>query len=97
MKLPEQVRIGPYTFAVVVEEGLRGDQNQDVYGQIKYDTQAIRIQAGLTEERTLVTFFHEVLHGIDETLGTGLTEKQITRFAPQLTAFLVDNDLMRDD
>ncbi len=96
MKLPETVRIGPYDYAVQLEEKVLGDQNQELYGHIIYGPQQIKIQSGLSAERTAAIFFHEVLHGIDELLSIGLSEKQVARLAPALLTFLRDNKLLRE-
>lgn len=97
MKLPERVRIGPYDYAVQLEDKVLGDQNQDLYGRIRYGPQQINLERGLSAERTLAVFLHEVLHGVDEYMSIGLTEKQVTRLGVGLATFLRDNNLLRED
>lgn len=97
MKLPEAVRIGPYSYAVSVEEKVLGDRNEELYGHILYGPQKIVIQSGLSEERTLAVFVHEVLHGVSEYMGVGLSEKQVGRLAVGLVTLLRDNNLLREE
>lgn len=99
MRIPERVKIGPYTYRVVHVDGLRDDKdrNQELYGHIKYGEQTINIDTGITDDRKHVCFWHEVLHGLDELAGAGMKEKQVTRLAPLLWQFLVDNDLLKTE
>lgn len=97
MKLPETVRIGPYDYAVQVEDKPLGDRNEALYGHIIYGPQVVKIQGGLSMERTLAILLHEAIHGIDEYMRIGLSEKQTTRLATGMTAFLRDNHLLRED
>lgn len=97
MKLPDSVKIGPYTYAVQTEEKIKGDRNEDLYGHIIYGPQQIKIEGGLSDERTTAIFLHEVVHGIDEYMGIGLSEKQVRRLGAGLAAFLRDNNLLREE
>ena len=95
MKIPSSVRIGPYEYAVQFQDKVLGDQNEELYGHIIYGPQQIKIQGGLSAERTAAIFLHEVLHGLDEVANLGLSEKQVTRLAPALLTFLRDNNLLQ--
>ncbi len=97
MKIPNSVKIGPYTYTVELHDKVLDDHNEELYGHIIYGPQQIKIQSGLSTERTAAIFFHESLYGLDEVVSIGLSEKQVERLAPALLSFLLDNHLLRDD
>lgn len=96
MSIPESLRIGPYTYAVQFEDSPRGDRNEELYGHIIYGPQVVKIQGGLSHDRTMAIILHEAIHGLDELLALGLTEKQVQRLAPALFAFLRDNNFLNE-
>jgi hypothetical protein len=96
LKIPDSVKIGPFTYTVKWHKKIV-DNGEDCWGTIKYGAGLINLERGLPEARALTVFFHECIHGLDDLAQIGLSEKQILRLAPALTAFLVDNGLLRDD
>lgn len=66
-------------------------------GTCDFQQHRIRIKREMPPDRRREVFFHEALHAIDDVLWNGLTEKQITRLARGLTAFLLDNGLLKED
>lgn len=99
MKLPKKVKVGPHSYAVEVVPNLCDPENpqQALYGHWKSSPPTIRIRAGETPARTLAILLHEGIHVIDEYMLIGLSEKQTTRLATGLAAFLQDNRLLRED
>lgn len=99
MKLPEQVKVGPYTYPVSVVEDLRDpdDRKQQLYGYYRTSPPAIQVRADEHAPRMLASFLHEAIHVIDEYMLIGLSEKQTTRLATGLAAFLADNRLLKED
>jgi hypothetical protein len=98
LSFPNKVKIGPYYFEVdwSASDVRNPKSGQKLWGFIGYEKQQILIQDNLPRDRQLCVFFHEVLHGIDDLVHTKLTEPQITRLAPAIVAFLVENKLMAD-
>lgn len=97
MEIPETLRIGPYNYAVQFSEKVIGDHNEALYGHIIFESQLVKIQSGLSPERTAAILLHEAIHGIDEYMGIGLNEEQTKRLATGLLAFLRDNHLLRTE
>lgn len=96
MIVPETLRIGPYTYKVIEHDRLKDEDGTHCWGTIKYADGIINIETGHTPERTLTTLLHEVLHGLDDMADLGLKEKQVTRLAPVLALFLVENGWLKE-
>jgi hypothetical protein len=63
MKLPEMVQIGPGVFRVIDCKDLEYD------GRIKYATMTIEVHPEHEPQYQAQTLFHEIQHGIFETVG----------------------------
>lgn len=61
------------------------------YGKIFYDKREIYINDDYDEEQQKVTLLHEVLHGVDEIYGLGLSEDQVEGLGHGLYALIKDN------
>lgn len=96
MDLPEEVRIGPYTYKVRMQGTVLGEHNEELYGNIAYGPQELKVQGNLSRERTVAVLAHEIIHGIDEYMHIGLREKQVRRLGAGLTALFVDNPALHD-
>lgn len=92
MNIPERVKIGPYRYHVTFtdERIPAGDGNGWSVGQIDYKQNTITL-LNASHHYTFATFIHECLHAIDDVMETGLSEKQISRMANGVSAFLIDN------
>lgn len=89
--IPETVSVGPYRYVVKIEEGpFIGDGNASLCGEANHNAGLIRVMQAVPE-RMFVTFWHEVLHAIDDVAGTELGEDAINRLAPILAGVLIDN------
>jgi hypothetical protein len=100
VKVPKKLKIGPYTYPVITGGDPRDARNGALWGRVNYAPPSIEVgatakQAG--ESRVLATVLHESIHAIDEYMRIGLSEKQTTRLANGLAAFLLDNRLLRED
>jgi len=100
VKVPKKLKIGPYTYPVITGGDPRSERNAPLWGRVNYYPASIEVgakaqQAG--ESRVLATVLHESIHAIDEYMRIGLSEKQTTRLANGLTAFLLDNHLLKED
>ncbi len=91
-KLPTSVKIGPYTYAVRVEPGAFPNDHNDriLCGESDHNACVIRVMER-DPDQMVVTFWHEVLHAIDDLAGTELTEDVINRIAPLLVMVLREN------
>lgn len=96
MQLPEQVKIGPHIYKVETQAQIRGDKNEELWGQIRHTEAVIAIQTNLPPERMLAVFLHEAVHGIDEYMHLDLSEEQVIRLGSGLAALLLDNNMLRD-
>lgn len=97
LPLPSSVKIGPYRYRLVLKKHITTDDGKDLYGWIRHTPQTIHVQSGMSPSRTLAILMHEVLHGVDEAVDSGLTEDQISRLAPLLADVLAVNRLLRED
>lgn len=90
--LPDSVAIGPFRYRVQVEpEPFPDDRKASVLcGEADHNKGLIRVLQA-TPDRMFVTYWHEVLHGIDDVAGTELSEDQVNRLAPLLASVLLDN------
>lgn len=86
---PKTVRIIGSNYKIIPVVGKKWDEC-DGYMELGSHTIAVRI-----EERVLAyqqdTILHETIHAIDDTLGLGMTEAQVSQMASVLLAVLKDN------
>jgi hypothetical protein len=99
VKIPESVKVGPFTYTVEFVDDLAddADRNRKLYGQCRYGDQKILISRGTNPDSNLATFLHELIHAIDFTMQAGLKEKQVDRVAVGLTMVLRDNPQLREE
>jgi len=97
MQIPESVKVGPYTYAVVYEEQIRAEDDRRLKGQADHMALTIRLVAGMAREHTEETFLHELLHCIECVYEMRLKEREIGLFSVGLLAALRDNGLLRED
>ena len=88
MKIPKKVKLGGHNYKVkfTVNTGL----NEENCADISRKTDTIYINSSLTKSQQEVSFFHEVLHGINNELS----EVTIDSLAEQLYAFLKNNKII---
>ncbi len=67
MKLPEKINILGLTYAVMEVDVV--DKMKPSNGEIDFQTQTIKIDKELSQEKKEQVFMHELLHGILESLG----------------------------
>jgi len=89
--LPEHVRVGPFRYAVQIEDRpFLADDNTVLCRQADHNAGRIRVMRA-APDRMFVTLWHELLHAIDDVAGTGLDEDTVNRLAPVLAGVLRDN------
>jgi hypothetical protein len=92
MALVQAVKVGALVLPVrVLDEILVEGGNAS--GQWLYETGELQVSRSRnpSEAEQRETMLHEVLHVIDEALGLGLRERQITALGHALHALMVDN------
>ncbi|MDD3493697.1 MAG: hypothetical protein PHZ19_09410 [Candidatus Thermoplasmatota archaeon] len=93
MRIPKRVKIGAHEYAVRWSEGMEAHGKcRKADGVILLD-ESIRGNAA----ETVDTFLHESLHALDFHAKLDLGEDRVHRLAFQLTAFLLENKLLRLD
>lgn len=101
VKRPAHIRIlgKPYKieFVPLEHSGLRDspDDQDPGMGRMSPEQQEIFIRTGQPLESEQDTVLHEIIHGVDETLGLQLNEYQVTVLATGLLAVLKDNPGLR--
>jgi hypothetical protein len=88
MKLPDKVEIFGITFQVQNVAVINDDTNQ--LGEITHKDQTIRVKSDLGDDMKTQVLLHEILHGIDESLGNPLgdTPDDAERLVQSLSAAL---------
>jgi hypothetical protein len=64
---------------------------EDSYGEHSYAKQEIRLRDEQSFEPARDTLLHEALHGVDEQMSIGLSEKQVRMLGSGVLALMRDN------
>ncbi len=72
MKRPERIRLLGKRWSVAYEP-----MTKDELGECDLEKQHITVKDGLKTEQEQSTLLHECIHAISDSLGLGLTEKQV--------------------
>ena len=100
MRLPNQIKIGPYTYKVLYPYAF-GD-HADCRGTIDYQENVIRLEhSGLDKEycmpRIWQTFCHEIVHGVLDHCQIELEERQVDLLGSTVLQVLLDNGWLEID
>ena len=95
MKLPKKIKIGGFTYKIVVLDNLvRVTGSEEADGLITPNRSIIHIVKKESEQFMGQAFLHEVMHGIDMAYnGDVLDEPTIERISQGLYQVLKDNKL----
>jgi len=95
MKLPDTLRVCGLDYEIIVDDNLSLDRGAT--GQHHSEQLTITIQThGVNKQRVLQTFWHEVIHAIDEHYLSGdMAENQVRALASGIYQVLSDNDLLK--
>lgn len=85
------VKIGYRNYGLKFEDAIYTDEPKELYGEIKYDDEVIRISKKFSLKQQAATILHEVLHGIDEDREIDLTEKQVSQISIGLFDVMAKN------
>ena len=97
-----KLKIGAITFNVTyTAEPIMTDNDEngvsyECWGDIEYNTQQIRIDKKVSEERQCVALLHEAIHAIDKEYETHLTEPTVACLANGIMATLKQNKWFRE-
>ncbi len=96
MRIPNTIKIGPYIYEIKIESEafLSDDKVQILCGQCDLGGQTIRI-IQQHPDQMYQTLWHEVLHGINDFMGTNLDEETVERLAHGLVMVLLDNGMVK--
>ena len=70
------------------------EEMNGLIGTADFNRQLISINETHTKQTQKIALVHEILHLIDETYGTGLTEQQIKILTHGIIAFSEENEIL---
>lgn len=89
MKRPEKAEVVGKTYRIQYVKGQ--PLAEDDMGECDDENQLISICDGLPLGNEQDTVLHECIHALDKQFGIKLSERQVTRLAPAILAFVKDN------
>jgi len=97
LKIPKKVNISGIIYDVIVEKFQHNRLTEDKFwGRIEQDECKIYLNGNLNKQTLDQVFFHEILHGIENNYQIKIKDADIDRVAHGITAFLKDNNLLKD-
>jgi hypothetical protein len=79
MKLPKEIRCGPYRYAVTPDRlDVDGDGR---YAETDNVSREIRLGKMCDPERKPITLLHEIIHVVEYTMGLDFKEAEVRRLA----------------
>ncbi|HOT31249.1 MAG TPA: hypothetical protein PLQ61_06765 [Bacteroidales bacterium] len=93
MNIPEKVKIGCKDYEIEIVDKLLYLEGKTACGVINRNSCKIELSTAeaMSEDSMNLTFFHEVLHGLEDFFDIDLTEEQIEKFAKGLYLFIKEN------
>lgn len=96
MIIPEKISILYKDYRVIQEQNIHNGSD-DLYGQIDYCSQVIRIDEQYSAEQKKATLIHEIIHGLDDMYQIGLGEKKVSKLGVAFYQLIKDNpELFRE-
>lgn len=90
MVIPQKIKILYKDYTVIQEKNVH-DGRDDLYGQIDYGSQIIRLDEQYSAEQKKATLIHEIVHGLDDMYQIGLGEKKVSKLGVALYQMIKDN------
>ena len=87
VKIPTKVRIGAYEYSISLTP-MGEDYNK--LGQCSTSKESIKIDSESSYRIKCVTFWHEILHAIDDVYRGKMEEEEMERLAQSLTAIMLN-------
>lgn len=85
------IKIGPIVYTVEVIKDLKNESGVELFGEIDYTPQVIRLEEEMPPERARVAIWHEILHGVDQAYCLGLGEQSVGTLGMIIAQLLIDN------
>ena len=90
--MTEIIRIGAFDYAIEIVERLRDIEGvRSLAGDIQYSHPKIRIDQDQDEQNKYRILWHEIVHGIADTMGVDLEENEVELLATGMAQLHRDN------
>jgi hypothetical protein len=94
-KIPNKVQLAKgEEYEIVWVESFK---QEDVVGETRFDRKQIAIKSKMSAKNTVITYLHEVAHGISAEHEIDLTENQILALEKGLYYLLKDGNVFKKD
>ena len=94
-KIPNKVQLSKRgEYEIVWVDSFKQD---DVVGETRFDRKQIAIKKKMSPKNTVITYLHEVAHGLSAEHEVQLTENQILALEKGLYYLLKDGNLFKKD
>ena len=94
-KIPNKVQLSKRgEYEIVWVDSFKQD---DVVGETRFDRKQIAIKKKMSPKNTVITYLHEVAHGLSAEHDMQLTENQILALEKGLYYLLKDGNLFKKD
>lgn len=94
-KIPNKVQLSKRgEYEIVWVDSFKQD---DVVGETRFDRKQIAIKKKMSPKNTVITYLHEVAHGVSAEHEIQLTENQILALEKGLYYLLKDGNLFKKD
>ncbi len=94
-KIPNKVQLSKKgEYEIVWVESFK---QTDVVGETRFDRKQIAIKTKMSAKNTVITYLHEVAHGISAEHEVELTENQILALEKSLYYLIKDGNLFKKD
>ena len=88
MRIPRKVRILGQIYTVQYKDEMEGDM-----GECDYVNNRITLLKGMSEEKLMQTFLHEIVHAIEKSMNLNLKEQQVDNISLGLYQILKENNI----
>jgi hypothetical protein len=88
---PKETKIGYTKYQIEYVDELTDQQDEALYGRIDLGNNLIKICKNFNLQTQKATLLHEVLHGIDNFIGTDLDENETVSLSNMLYLWMLEN------
>lgn len=94
-KIPNKVRLSSKgEYEIVWVDSFK---EEDVVGETRFDRKQIAIKSKMSPKTTIITYLHEVTHGLSAEHDAQLTENQVLAIEKGLYYLLKEGNLFKKD
>ena len=87
----DSIKVFGKTYKIVYVGTDDYDLLEGKYGKVSFQTQTMYLDASLTGEQKMDSFFHELFHIISSDLKMDIAENQVQQLACGITDFMINN------